>query len=79
MRGWRDAAGAEGGLGPVGGLEFVEDLGDVVLHRLEGQSERPGDLLVAGPAGEQVEDFAFPCGQVVGLGGGGWPAGCAGQ
>ena len=63
----RDASGAEGGLGPVGGLELVEDMGDVVLHGLQGDAEGPGDLLVAGTLGQQVEDLAFPCGQVV------WP------
>jgi Acyl-CoA dehydrogenase, C-terminal domain len=47
----RDTPGAEGGLGPVGGLELVEDAGDVVLHGLQGDAEGPGDLLVAGTLG----------------------------
>ena len=42
-----EASGAEGSLGPVGCLEFVEDAGDVVLHGFQGDPEGAGDLLVA--------------------------------
>jgi len=81
-RSWWDAPGAEGGLGPVGGLELVEDAGDVVLHGLQRDAEGAGDLLVAGTLGQQVEDLAFPRGQVVRPGWArraGEPIRCAGQ
>src|SRR5438552_9602746 len=77
-----NAPGAEGGLGPVGGLELVEDARDVVLHGLQGDAEGAGDLLVAGTFGQQVEYFTFSRGQVVWPGWGGragQPPGSLGQ
>ena len=59
-----------------------QDAGDVVLHGLEGDAEGAGDLLVAGTFGQQVEDLAFPGGQVVCPGRAaraGQPAGCPGE
>jgi hypothetical protein len=49
--GWRDASGVQDGLGSVSGLEFVEDVGDVVLHGFEGNAEGAGDVPVAGAVG----------------------------
>ena len=67
-----NAPGAEGGLGPVGGLELVQDAGDMVLHGLQGDREGAGDLLVAGTFGQQVEYLTFSHSQVVWPG---WEAG----
>jgi hypothetical protein len=36
-------AGADGGLGPIGHLELPEDVGDVILHRLQPEGEVGGD------------------------------------
>ena len=52
----RAASGAECRLGTVGGLQFVEDARDVILHGLEGHAERAGDLPVAlaGPSRARI-------------------------
>ena len=55
--GWVVAAesgvpGADDGLVPVGYLEFAEDCGDVVGDGFGGDRHLPGDLGVAGDAGE---------------------------
>jgi len=43
------------GLGPVGRLSLVQDPGCVILHCYQAEAESPGDLLIAGPIGTQVE------------------------
>jgi hypothetical protein len=50
-------AGDEAGFGAVGDLEFGENAGDVVADRLLAEEEFGGDLSVAEPFGEQVEDL----------------------
>src|SRR5207344_2676923 len=57
------ARDGDGG-GAVGELEFGEDRGDVVAYRLFGQDEAAGDLVVAQTGGDEVEDFAFPRGEL---------------
>ena len=56
----RDAPGAQGGLGPVGGLQLVQDAGDVVLHGLQRKAEGACDVPVAGAVGQQAEHPARP-------------------
>lgn len=43
---YSEAARAEDRLGAVGGLHLVEDVRDVVLHRLQGQAEVSCDLTI---------------------------------
>src|SRR4051794_15432336 len=43
--------------GPVRNLELRQDGGHVVPHRLLGEDEPAGDLVVAQSAGEQFEDL----------------------
>lgn len=52
----RNASGAECRLGTVGGLQFVEDARDVILHGREGQAELACDLPVAlaGPSRARI-------------------------
>jgi Integrase core domain len=57
-------AGFGDGGGAVGDLELGEDRRDVVAYRLFGQDEAPGDLVLAQTDGDEVEDFAFPRGEV---------------
>src|SRR5271154_6852798 len=48
-------AGLDGGGGPVSYLQFHQDRRDVVASGLVGHAELPGDLGVAGAAGQQAE------------------------
>ena len=50
--------------GPVGELQLREDRRHVVAHRLLGQDQPAGDLVVAVPGGDQVQDLAFPVGEL---------------
>jgi hypothetical protein len=57
-------AGPDDGLGPVGDLEFGEDAGYQVADCLGAEEEALGDIGVGVSGGDEVEDFAFACGQV---------------
>src|SRR3954468_7745376 len=52
--------GPEGGLGAVGDADALEDAGEVGLHRLLGDAEAAGDLLVGQPLREQAEHLPLP-------------------
>src|SRR5947199_3048900 len=48
------------GLCSIGHLQLAEDVGDVVAHRLEGQPQLIGDLLIAAAPCHQRQQFALP-------------------
>src|SRR5512139_2177649 len=62
------------GVAPGGGLaagvesELVEDVGHVPLDGVGTELERPGDVLVAGARGDQVEDLRLARAQAQGDG-----------
>lgn len=47
-------------LRPIGHLQLAEDVGNVVAHRLEGEAQLLGDLLIGFPLGDQCQEFALP-------------------
>ena len=55
-----EASHPQGGLGAVAHLELGQHVRDVVLHGLEADAERAGDLGVAAPVGDQREHLAPP-------------------
>jgi hypothetical protein len=68
-------AGAQDGLGAVGHLQLGEDGREVVGDRLAAEAEPFGDLVVVAAGGQQVQDLAFPGGQLGERGRGGrWVA-----
>jgi hypothetical protein len=68
-------AGAQDGLGSVGHLEPGGDGRDVVGDGLAAEGELLGDLVVVVAGGQQVQDLAFPGGQLRERGRGGrWVA-----
>src|SRR4051812_31163250 len=50
-------------LHPVSQVELGEDAGHVALHRRRAEEEPGGDLRVAQPAGDHVQDLQLPCAQ----------------
>lgn len=61
-------ARADGSLGPIGDLKLIEDIGDMVAHRLQADDQRACDLLVGRAVGQQMENLAFTLGQLGKLG-----------
>jgi hypothetical protein len=45
------------------GVQLVQDAGDVRLHRVRGDIERPRNLLVAAPVGQEAQHVGLPLGQ----------------
>ena len=54
--------GAQNGLGAIGNLEFIEDVGDVVARGLEADREALGDLLVCQMLRQEGKDFHLTLG-----------------
>ena len=52
------------GLCPISNLEFAENIGDMVLHRLGTQHQVSGNRGIALALGDQVKDLALPLGEV---------------
>ena len=50
-------AGASAGLAARGDIKLPQDVRDMALHRGQGDDQRPGNLLVAGPGSQQAQDF----------------------
>ena len=61
------ADGVQHSLGAVVDVEFGEDVGNVVLHRLLADAELTGDLFVAEALCQQFQDVHLPIGQRVDL------------
>lgn len=55
--------GQDGGLGPVGAVEFGEDAADMRFHGARGHVESLADLRVRQARGDQAEDVAFGVGE----------------
>jgi hypothetical protein len=51
-------------LRPVAHLELGEHVGYVVAHRLVGQVQPPGDVEVAAPVRDQLQDLDLPVGEL---------------
>ena len=49
---------------PIGYLQFREDARDVILHGFNAQAEPAGDIAIVVPLRNQIQDFAFPLGQL---------------
>lgn len=64
------AAGPGGDFGAVAHLQFVENSSDVVFDGVFGDVQHFGDLAVAMPLGELLDDVPFPLGEdgIVGAG-----------
>ncbi len=45
---------------PVGHLQFAEDIGHVIGHRLLTEHQLPGNIAIAVAARDQTQDLAFP-------------------
>src|SRR3990172_10963938 len=54
---------AQRGLCPVTHADFLQDVGDVVLHRALGEAEFQPNLAVAQTLGEQPQHVAFALGE----------------
>ena len=57
-------AGPHDRLGPVGDLEFDQDVGDVVADGFLAEVQPGGDGGVGPALGDQFQHFAFPAGQL---------------
>jgi hypothetical protein len=59
-----EAVGDRGRLAPVGGVELVQDVGDVDADRLDADHQLVGDLAVSEAARDQVQDLGLARRQV---------------
>ena len=59
-------------LTPVGNTEFVENVGDVGLHRARPQEERLGDLFVGLSLRQQAQHINLPLRETGGVGPSRW-------
>src|SRR5258706_14780043 len=56
--------GADNGVRTVGHLQFAEDVGDIVAHRVWAKHKAARNLVVAVAKCDEVEDFSFAFGEV---------------
>ena len=66
--GWRirtELAGPGDSLGAVGRAELVQQVADVLFHRVEGDRELFGDARVRRARGQQPQDFPLAGGQLL--------------